>query len=233
VGPANDKSSERDLPAGWFREYEGRHGAEYFYDRRNLTVSVLPRYATLGGRASQKDPIGYVVRVHRLVAPEPAVPMTLGERETFPAARELAHRYMSRVDAVSLRSNDDGPFEAFAEVASYDDDTLVSLCRTLARSPVRSVVHADGDALDIAHATDETHASVRDRLGERVRTFAAVSDHGDDAWYVARRNGDLAWVPRGDASGTLVEFEDANDDVASFLAEIGRFVKRKDARRPD
>ncbi|WP_227131564.1 hypothetical protein [Halorubellus salinus] len=216
------------LPAGWHREYEGRHGAEYFYDRRNLTVSVLPRYERAYGRASQKEPVAYVVRVHRILDPEPSVPMTLGERETFAAAKELARRYMRRVDTRSLRAANEDAFAAFTDVASYDDDVLVDLCRSLARSPIDAVVHVDDGRVTVAHASNESPAAVRDRLTARTRQFSEFTDPGDSAWYLARATTDLVWVPRGGADGTLVEFADAHDDVGAFLDEVGSFVRRRD-----
>jgi len=71
------------LPDGWHREYQGRHGAEFFYEPRNVTMSVLPRYDSASGRASQKAPSRYVVRIHQLLARGGSRPVTLGEREAF------------------------------------------------------------------------------------------------------------------------------------------------------
>lgn len=233
MAPASGKSSKMGLPAGWHREYEGRHRAEYFYDRRNLTVSVLPRYERAYGRASQKEPVAYVVRVHRILDPEPAVPMTLGERETFAAAKDLAMRYMRRVDTRSLRAAGGDAFAAFADVASYDDDVLVDLCRSLARSPVDAVVHVDDGRVTVAHAANESPAAVRKRLTDRTRRFADLVEDGDSACYVARATTDLVWVARGDGDGTLVEFADAHDDVGAFLDEVAAFVRRRDVDGSD
>ncbi|NHN42440.1 hypothetical protein G9C85_12510 [Halorubellus sp. JP-L1] len=216
------------LPPGWHREYEGRHGAEYFYERRNLTVSVLPRYERAQGRASQKEPSRYVVRVHRLLSPGPSVPLTLGERETFADANALARKYMTRVDSVRLRAADDDLLAAFAGVATYDDDVLRALCRSIAGSAVRTVVHVDDDEVAVAHETDESAAAVRERLGDRLRALAGLTMPSDEAVYVATDGGDLAWFPRGPDAGTLVEFASGHDDVSSFLEEIATFVKRRD-----
>jgi hypothetical protein len=217
------------LPSGWNREYEGRHGAEFFYEPRNLTVSVLPRYERAFGRASEKDPVGFVVRVHQLLSPGPSVPMTLGECETFASASDLARTYMARVDARRVRSSNDGAFAAFTDVAAYDDDVLVALCGSLSGSSVRSLVHYDDGAVAVPYATDESPAAVRKRLTGRVRALAALTDDEESACYVSRDAGDLAWVSRDDGDGTLVEFADAHDDVAAFLEELAQFVRRKDA----
>jgi len=229
VAPASGKCSEMPLPPGWHREYEGRHGAEFFYEPRKLTVSVLPRYERAFGRASEKEPASFVVRVHQLFSPAQSVPMTLGECETFPAATELARAYMDRVDARRVRSSNESAFAAFTDVATYDDDVLVALCRSLSGSSVRSIVHYDDGAVAVAYATDESPASVRTRLTDRVRAFVDFTRPGDDAVFVSRDDGDLAWIGRGGEDGTLVEFADANDDVTGFLDELAAFVRRKDA----
>lgn len=226
---ASGKCSEMALPPGWHREYEGRHGAEFFYEPRKLTVSVLPRYERAFGRASEKEPASFVVRVHQLFSPAQSVPMTLGERETFAAATDLARTYMDRVTARRVRSSNESAFAAFTDVATYDDDVLVALCRSVSGSSVRSLVHYDDGAVAVPYATDESPASVRARLTDRVRALADVTGPGDDAVFVSRGDGDLAWVGRGDGDGTLVEFADANDDLTGFLDEIAGFVRRKDA----
>jgi hypothetical protein len=51
------------LPEGWVREFEGRHGAEYFHEPRVVSVQALPRYDPPGGRASRSTPTGYLVRL--------------------------------------------------------------------------------------------------------------------------------------------------------------------------
>jgi len=229
VAPASGKCSEMPLPPGWHREYEGRHGAEFFYEPRKLTVSVLPRYERAFGRASEKEPASFVVRVHQLFSPAQSVPMTLGERETFAAATNLARTYMDRVDARRVRSSNESAFAAFTDVAAYDDDVLVALSRSLSGASVRSLVHYDDGALAVPYATDESPASVRTRLTDRVRAFVDFTRPGDDAVFVSRDDGDLAWIGRGDGDGTLVEFADANDDVTGFLDELAGFVRRKDA----
>jgi hypothetical protein len=69
---------------------------------------------------------------------------------------------------------------------------------------------------------------VRKRLTERVRSLAAMTEPTDDAVFVSRDDGDLAWIGRGDGNGTLVEFANADGDVATSLEELASFVRRKD-----
>ena len=230
------------LPDGWHREYQGRHGAEFFYEPRNVTMSVLPRYDSASGRASQKAPSRYVVRIHQLLARGGSKPVTLGEREAFDDALDLARTYMERVNAVGVRSERIEPLEAFTDVATYDDDTLLALARSKAGSPVTALVHADRDVLDVAHTTGESPATTRDRLRERVAAFRAGTLPGDEATYVTRAGRDLAWFPmteRGDdhpdavVDGTLLEFDDADAELGAFLDELTAFVRRRPRRRTD
>jgi hypothetical protein len=89
-------------------------------------------------------------------------------------------------------------------------------------------VHVDAGRVTVAHASNESPASVRERLTAHARQFGEFTDPGDSAWYVARATTDLVWIPRGGADGTLVEFADAHDDVGAFLDEVGAFVRRRD-----
>jgi hypothetical protein len=155
--------------------------------------------------------------------------MTLGECETFTAATDLARAYMGRVDARRVRSSTESAFAAFTDVAAYDDDVLVALCRSLSGAVVRSVAHYDDGVVTVPYATEASPAAVRQRLTERVRALVVFTDPEDDAVFVSRDDGDLAWVGRGDEYGTLVRFADANDDVTGFLHELAGFVRRKDA----
>jgi hypothetical protein len=217
-----------ELPSGWVREYEGRHGAEYYYERRNLTVSVLPRYASARGRASEKTPEHYEVRVHRLLAPDPMVPVTLGRRETFDAARSLAREYMQRVDARGLRSDRTGAFAAFTEVASYDDDVLLALARGLFGERPRSLVHVEDGDLSVAHTTNDSPAAVRERVGTRIDALQSMTHSGDAGVYVAGDAIDIVWLPRGDGDGTLVEFDGDDGDFGSLLTELASYVQGSD-----
>lgn len=224
-----------DLPAGWHREYEGRHGAEFFYEPRNLTVSVIPKYATPKGRASEKTPSRYVVRVQQLLGANHPGPLTLGERGTFEAAVGLARTYMACLDRVGVRSNRTDPIAAFTDVDAYDDDVLLALARLGTGSTVRTLVHVDGDDLDVVQHLEEAPSTVRGRLRERIDAFRASTRPGDEAIHVTRAATDLVWIPRtetddGRVDGTLIEFEndgDADTELGAFLAEIGDFLARR------
>lgn len=217
-----------DLPSGWCREYEGRHGAEYYYERRNLTVSVLPRYASARGRASEKTPEHYEVRVHRLLAPDPMVPVTLGRRETFDAARSLATAYMRRVDSFRVRSDRTGAFAAFTEVASYDDDVLLALARGLLGDRPRSLVHVEHDRLSVAHASSDAPRAVRERVSPRIDALQSLTRDGDAGVYVTSDGIDVVWLPSGDGDGTLLELDDDDGDLGRRLAELAGYVRRRD-----
>jgi hypothetical protein len=218
-----------ELPHGWQREYEGRYGAEYVYDRRNLSVSVLPRYESALGRASEKTPDRYVVRVHRLLSPDPSVPVTLGVRETFDAAIDLAEKYMRRVDAIAVRSTTTGLLEAFTDVAAYDDDVLLAICRSLTGSGVRSLVHTDDDTLEVPHAVADAPGAVRERLADRIASLRTATQPGDGALYVNTGTCDVVWIPRGETDGTLIELDrDVDRDLPGFLEEIGAYVRGRE-----
>lgn len=225
-----------DLPAGWHREYEGRHGAEFFYEPRNLTVSVLPKYATPKGRASEKTASRYVVRVQQLLGANHPGPLTLGERDTFEAAIGLARTYMSCLDRVRVRSNRTDPLAAFTEVGAYDDDVLLALARLGTGSAVRTLVHVDGDDLDVVQHLEGSPAAVRERVRDRVAALRAATRPGDDAIHVTRTDTDLVWIPRnagddGTVDGTLIVFENDGDgtELGTILEEVAAFL----ARRPE
>lgn len=227
-----------ELPDGWIREYEGRHGAEYFYEPRTLTVSVLPRYATASGRASEKDPDRYVVRVHRLFGGDTTVPVTLGTRPTYQDAVDLAEKYMDRVGATGIRTADGGVFEAFIDVANYDDDVLLMLCRSATGAPVNALVHVEDGTRSVAHSTNESPDSVTDRLRDRIESLAGATAASDRALFVATSSHDLVWLPRNGGDGTLIEIDDgaASSDVKTlygFLDDIARYVRRRPARKND
>lgn len=231
-----------ELPAGWVREYEGRNGAEYFHEPRELALSILPRYDSARGRASEMAATGYLVRVHRLFGDDYWTPLTLGRTETLADAKELALAYMQRLHREGGTRSDE--LAALAGVAPYTDDLLVRLVRTRSEFGLRAVVHRDGDAVTVVYGRDDdgpSLATARKRCRRLARALGTgdgpasvvVTDEAATAVYVA---------PTGERSvGTLFTFDpdarlllpDLLDDLELLLARRqrdGSDSPREDAR---
>lgn len=233
-----------DLPAGWVREYEGRNGAEYFHEPRELALSILPRYDSPRGRASEMTASGYLVRVHRLFGDDYWTPLTLGRTETLADAQDLALAYMQRLHRDGGTRTDE--LAAIAGVAPYSDDVLVRLVRTRSEFGLRAVAHRDSDGVNVVYERDESDVLSAGGARSRCRRLARAID-GDGtgpASVVATTDGEtLVYVaPTGEpAIGTLFAFDadarlllpDLLEDLAALLARRqrnGSDSERDDAR---
>lgn len=227
-----------DLPAGWVREYEGRNGAEFFHEPRELALSILPRYDSPGGRASEMTASGYLVRVHRLFGDDYWTPLTLGRTETFADAKELALAYMQRLHREGGSRTEE--LAAVAGVAPYADDLLVRLLRTRSEFGLRSVAHRDADEVTVVHERSDgdgpSTAAAERRCRQLARTLGPDGrPAGEDGpASVVRSTGDETAVyvaPTGDpAVGTLLTFDpgtrlvlpDLFDDLETLLVRRQR-----------
>ncbi|WP_435334854.1 hypothetical protein [Haloarchaeobius sp. TZWWS8] len=225
------------LPDGWQREYEGRHGAEYFYEPRNLTVSILPRYESARARASTMEPTSYLVRVHRLFSSDFAVPLTIGTARTFERATDLAMRYMEQFSTKFVRHGVDGfepALEVLSAVADYSDDLLVSLVRSRTRWGLRAIAHCSPEDITVVHQRDGTSLSEREatELYEAVRDAAAAvaGDRRPTASLTVTEQDAVAWVmPRGDpGAGTLFVFDpDVAMETPTLFEELTELLRRR------
>ena len=178
---------DADLPSGWAREYEGRNGVEYFFEPRNLTVSVLPRYDSARERASEMTATGYLVRVHRLLPSDSDVPLTLGTVETFDEAKRLAAEYMTLLSQRVVRQDGEDRAAVLATaalIAPYTDDALVRLVQSWSDSSLRGVAHCnvradtDGDGGDDGDGGGDGYGSDD---GDVTVVFRRSSDDLPDA----------------------------------------------------
>jgi hypothetical protein len=223
------------LPDGWIREYEGRHGAEFFHEPRNLTVSVLPRYDSPGGRASAMQPSGYVVRVHRLFSSDFAVPLTVGTAQTFGAAKLLATQYMEQFSREFVRRDDAGDaavVEALSTVGDYSDDLLVSVVQSRTDWGLSAVAHCDPESVEVVYRTDDGTLAdaAATALYESVRdAVAATAGDGQPVGTLTTTDaGTVVWLmPAGDpATGTLFLFDpDTPLSVPGFFEETADLLR--------
>ncbi|WP_435361067.1 hypothetical protein [Haloarchaeobius sp. DFWS5] len=232
--------AEGALPAGWQREYDGRHGVEYFYEPRNLTVSVLPRYDSPGSRASQMEPSGYLVRVHRLFSSEFTTPLTVGLTDSFPAAKELATRYMEQFTSEFLRrgaTDDSLAIEALSAVADYSDDLFVDVVQSRTKWGLRGVAHCSPDSVDVVYQrdgsgfTDELAARLYDSVrGVSVGSVGSDGDSSSTGALVTTDGGTAVWVtPDGDPDcGTLCYFApDTALSVPALFEDTAELLRRR------
>ncbi|MFC4406454.1 hypothetical protein [Haloarchaeobius iranensis] len=232
------------LPTGWVREYEGRNGAEYFHEPRELALSILPRYDSHNGRASEMTASAYLVRVHRLFGDDYWTPLTLGRTATLAEAKDLALAYMQRLHRQGDTRTEE--LAAIAGVAPYTDDLLVRLVRTRSEFALRAVAHRVGDDVTVAYERDDADALSANEARTRCRRLArALVADGDAPASVVVSTGDetLVYVaPPGEpAAGSLFAFDpDARlvlpgllDDLETLLARRqrdGSDSEREDAR---
>ncbi|MFD1644214.1 hypothetical protein [Haloarchaeobius litoreus] len=218
-----------DLPPGWVREYEGRNGAEYFHEPRELALSILPRYDSPRGRASEMTASGYLVRVHRLFGDDYWTPLTLGRTETLAEAKDLALAYMQRLHREGGTRTEE--LAAIAGVAPYTDELLVRLVRTRSEFALRAVAHRVDDDVTVAYERDDADALSAGAARTRCRRLARALDaDGTEPTtaVVATDDETLVYVaPGGDpAVGTLFAFDpdarlvlpDLLDDLETLLA---------------
>ncbi|WP_267641999.1 hypothetical protein [Haloarchaeobius amylolyticus] len=231
------------LPVGWVREYEGRHGAEFYHEGRNLTVSVLPRYDSPGGRASAMTPSAYVVRVHRLFSADFAVPLTVGTARTFGGAKGLATKYMEQFSAEFVRR--DGPddaaaIEALSAVAEYSDDLLVSVVQSRTDWGLQGIAHCAPGSVEVIFRDDDLTLSEAEATGlyEAVRDGTAATAGRDHpvGTLTTTDAGTVVWLtPTGDPeTGTLFLFDpDTPLSVPAFFEDTSDILRgRVDSRAP-
>jgi hypothetical protein len=233
---------DADLPTGWVREYEGRNGAEYFHEPRELALSILPRYDSPRGRASEMTASGFLVRVHRLFGDDYWTPLTLGRTGTLAEAKDLALAYMQRLHREGGTRTEE--LAAIAGVAPYTDDLLVRLVRTRSEFALRAVAHRVGDDVTLAYERDGSGALSTEAVRTRCRRLARALDGDGPASVVVSTGGEtLVYVaPTGEpADGTLFSFDpdarlvlpDLLDDLETLLARRqrdGSGSDRDDAR---
>ncbi|WP_257299809.1 hypothetical protein [Haloarchaeobius sp. FL176] len=233
-----------DLPTGWVREYEGRNGAEYFHEPRELALSILPRYDSPNGRASEMTASGYLVRVHRLFGDGYWTPLTLGRTATLAEAKDLALAYMQRLHREDGTRTEE--LSAIAGVAPYTDDLLVRLVRTRSEFALRAVAHRSSDDVRVAYERDEAGGLSAVEARARCRRLARALDaDGTEPASVVVTAADQTLVyvaPTGEPTdGTLFSFDpgarlvlpDLLDDLEALLARRqreGSDSDRDDAR---
>lgn len=226
-----------DLPTGWVREYEGRNGAEYFHEPRELALSILPRYDSPRGRASEMTASGYLVRVHRLFGDDYWTPLTLGRTETLADAQDLALAYMQRLHREGDTRTEE--LAAIAGVAPYTDDVLVRLVRTRSEFGLRTVAHRDGDAVSIVYERDESDVLSAGGARSRCRRLArAIDVDGTEPASVVTATDDetLVYVaPTGEPTvGTLFAFDaDAQLLVPDLLEDLAVLLDRRQRNGSD
>ncbi|MCT9095418.1 hypothetical protein [Haloarchaeobius sp. HME9146] len=229
------------LPEGWVREYEGRHGAEFYHEARNLTVSVLPRYDSPAGRASAMTPAGYTVRVHRLFSSDFAVPLTVGTTTTFGAAKELATEYMEQFSTEFVRKggpNETVIIEALSAVADYSDDLLVSVVQSRTGWGLAGVAHCTPASVEVVYREDDLTLSQSEATGlyEAVRD-GAVATAGSDrpvGTLTTTEAGTVVWLtPDGDPeAGTLFLFApDTPLSVPAFFEDTADLLRGRPGQR--
>ncbi|WP_440992129.1 hypothetical protein [Haloarchaeobius baliensis] len=221
-----------DLPAGWVREYEGRNGAEYFHEPRELALSILPRYDSPRGRASEMTASGYLVRVHRLFGDDYWTPLTLGRTETLAEAKDLALGYMQRLHREGGTRTEE--LAAIAGVAPYTDDLLVRLVRTRSEFGLRTVAHRVADSVTVVYERDESAVLSAKIARARCRRLGRAMDvdAATPASVVARTDdGTLVYVaPTGEPSvGTLFAFDsDARLVLPDLLEDLETLLARRE-----
>jgi hypothetical protein len=222
-----------DLPTGWVREYEGRNGAEYFHEPRELALSILPRYDSHNGRASEMTASGYLVRVHRLFGDDYWTPLKLGRTETLAEAKDLALAYMQRLHREGGTRTEE--LAAIAGVAPYTDDLLVRLVRTRSEFALRALAHRVGDDVTVSYERDDGDGLSASEARIRCRRLAralAADGGGPTSVVVSSDDETLVYVaPTGEpADGTLFAFDpdarlalpDLLDDLETLLARRQR-----------
>ncbi|WP_256297847.1 hypothetical protein [Haloarchaeobius salinus] len=223
---------DADLPPGWVREYEGRNGAEYFHEPRELALSILPRYDSHSGRASEMTASGYLVRVHRLFGDDYWTPLTLGRTETLAEAKDLALAYMQRLHRQGGTRTEE--LAAIAGVAPYTDDLLVRLVRTRSEFGLRTVAHRVDDAVTVVYERDGSdEPSAGDARARCRRLGRALDVDGTEpaSVVVATDDETLVYVaPGGDpADGTLFAFDpDARLVLPDLLDDLEALLVRRE-----
>jgi hypothetical protein len=227
-----------DLPEGWVREFEGRHGAEFFHDPRGVAVQVVPRYDPPGGRASQSAPTQYLVRLRRPYSDRVGFPVEVATVDSFENAVATAREFMVRFsDGFVRREASRVTAEALSAVAEYSDDRLVDLLVDRTGGSLRAVVHADPDpvpvygvesggtiaATPVAALCDQFRSST-DELG------AVVETGGVHATIAVLEGVTVVWIPEDEDRGTLVAVgPDAEISIPGLVEECTELLAERQA----
>lgn len=226
-----------DLPDGWVREFEGRHGAEYFHEPRVVSVQVLPRYDPPGGRASQSSPTRYLVRLQRPYSDHVGFPVEVATVDDFGAALATAREFMVGFSDRYARSGSRDPaVDALSAVAGYSDDRLVDVLVDRTGDALRAVVHADPDPVPVYGAEVGGTVAGLD-LGELLD---AVRTAGDDvgrlcpgglrATVTLLEAVTVLWIPAGEDRGTAVALDaDAELSLPGIVEECAELLSERES----
>lgn len=228
----SDDAGAQPLPAGWTREFQGRHGAEFFHEAEAVAVQVLPRYDPPGRRASESRPDHYLVRLQRPYSDRPGGPVEVVSAADIESALEAARTFMSEFGAGGPdRGARRAAVEAVAAVAGYSDDRLLALLSDRLGEGIRAVAHADPDGLAPVFGVDDPGDPVGGipvaDLCDRLRTAAgAAGGDGGPPGVAAALGGTTAlWIPAGGDCGTLVAVDpDTAVAVPDLLEECATLL---------
>lgn len=225
-----------NLPEGWVREFEGRHGAEYFHEQRAVSIQVLPRYDPPGGRASQSSPTRYLVRLQRPYSDQVGFPVEVATVDEFEAALATAREFMVGFsDRYARMGGRRAAVDALSTVTEYSDDRLVDVLLDRTGDALRAVVHADPDPVPVygAEAGGTVAGVALGQLVDRVRTAGddvAAIDAGDLRGTVTLLEGvTVLWIPTGEDRGTVVAVDaDAELSLPAIVEECAELLVRRE-----